>query len=89
MPLGGCVEIRPGHTGADNGAPGAGIDFDTFHRREVDEQSTMAFLYPIVSAWQLDIFPIVLASLGFGSLVLIIVGAQVAEIEPPNDRYPY
>ena len=50
----------------------------------------LSFLYPIVSAWKLDVFPIVLAALGFGAFALIAIGSQIAEIEPPEqDRYGY
>ena len=49
----------------------------------------LSFLYPLIAAWQLGTFPIVLAGLGAGAFVLMIVGAQIAGIEPTPERYPY
>jgi hypothetical protein len=49
----------------------------------------LSFLYPIVAAWQLGTFPIVLAGLGAGAVVLVMVGSYMAEIEPVQDRYSY
>ena len=45
----------------------------------------LSFLYPIVAAWQLGTFPIVLAGLGVGGVVLVMVGSVVGDIDP--ERY--
>lgn len=45
----------------------------------------LSFLYPIVAAWQLGTFPIVLAGLGVGGLVLVMVGSVIGDIE--TERY--
>ena len=42
----------------------------------------LSFLYPIVAAWQLGTFPIVLAGLGVGGMVLVVVGSVVGDIDP-------
>lgn len=39
----------------------------------------LAFLYPFVSIWQLNVFPVGVAAIGAGALVMGIVGTWLVE----------